>query len=443
MKQKTKWLSWNPINTWSKLPNTTGIYEIKNTTTGYCYIGSAVALKRRGHYEKLSNGSSHNKPMQKAFELDGEESFQFRILEFCKADNVVEREQKYIDERNFNTLYNVAPIAGSTLGYTFTDTQLKERSKSKRGVPHSPERKKKVWLKKVEREFKQNLYARLFKDFKKTDGCDLLVKEIKDYADEAPDRKKPIILKEDDGEPFNLGSSLQTWWTFGDGREYVDEKFGFTECDWKYINGTNAFLNKTELEGGFSNSKLYRLIAESTFHKKVAEKIEAAFEDAVQAGEVSLEYKPYVPDDSYEDTGFSISSNSKSIGRYDNGHLEYVEIGNNGTSERQEWYEDSEPKLSVLDESDVERVVKKLWHENGRPEAIMHFSKGELHGPLCKWDKDGRLTFARNYNRGNIAETLSLSEVKELEQFEELLDYSEFKDDDDNMPSISMSFGFD
>jgi len=283
MKEDTQWLSWNPISAWRKLPNSAGIYEIINSASGLSYIGSAEALKKRGHYDLLSTGSSHSKEMQQAFNLDGEESFQFRILEFCAKDKLIEREQKYMDERDFNTLYNAAPRAGTIHGYVLTDAQLEERDKARRGVPRSAEVLKSIRIKKVEREFKQKLYEKLFKEFKKTDKYQSLLKEVKNYADAAPNRKKPVIITwEEDGEKINLGTALQTWWIYGDGREYVDERFEFTKCDWKYVNGTTAYINKRCIEDCHGNSKLYKLIAESIFHRDIEKDIEAAFEDAVK-----------------------------------------------------------------------------------------------------------------------------------------------------------------
>jgi len=286
----SQWFSWNPISVWNALPNSAGIYEIKNSVSGLSYIGSAKALRRRGHYKSLSTDSSHSKILQQAFDSDGEESFQFRVLEFCDKDKRIEREQKYMDERDFNTLYNAAPNAGTGRGYVFTDAQREKLSRAKKGTIISDEARKSVWIKKQEREFKKELYAKLFKDFKKTDKYQSLVKEIKDYANAAPNRRKPVAWELDDGD-FNMGTNLQTWWAFGGGREYVDEKFEFTKCDWKHICGTTADLNKLDLEQGYGNSKLYKLIAESIFNRDIEADIEAAFEDAVKTGEVNLQYK--------------------------------------------------------------------------------------------------------------------------------------------------------
>ena len=298
MKEDTQWLSWNPISAWRKLPNSAGIYEIINSASGLSYIGSAEALKRRGHYDLLSAGSSHSKEMQQAFNLDGEEPFQFRILEFCAKDKLIEREQKYMDERDFNTLYNAAPRAGTIHGYVLTDAQLEERDKARRGVPRSPEVLKSIRLKKVEREFNQKLYAILFKDFKKTDKYQSLIKELKNYADAAPNRDEPVIYETPDGEKFNAGTDLQTWWEWcgGGGWEYMDERFGFTKCDWKYVDRSTARFNKDGLKGMLNyDTQIYGLIAEAIFHREIETEINAAFEDAVKTGEVSLslEFKDY------------------------------------------------------------------------------------------------------------------------------------------------------
>ena len=107
---------WRPISQWEQLPDVAGVYEIKNVETNTSYIGSAVALKQRGHYKLLKSGKSHNVRLQSAFDKYGERAFVFQILDLCPGQDPVALEQKRIDERDFETLYNLAPIAGSILG---------------------------------------------------------------------------------------------------------------------------------------------------------------------------------------------------------------------------------------------------------------------------------------------------------------------------------------
>ena len=61
----------------------------------------------------------------------GYSNFQLEILEYCEANNAVEREQHYIDI--YKPEYNTLKLAGSSLGYKHTEETLakfKERSHS-------------------------------------------------------------------------------------------------------------------------------------------------------------------------------------------------------------------------------------------------------------------------------------------------------------------------
>lgn len=292
-KEDADWCLWNPISAWHKLPHSAGIYEIKNSASGMSYVGSAKSLKKRGHHKSLSAGSSHSDAMQQAFNSDGEESFQFRVLEFCDKAKLFEREQKHIDERDFNTLYNAAPRAGTVHGYVLTPEQTVERTKRRKENPLSDEVLANMKRKRVEREFKTNLYDKLFKDFKKTGEYKSLAKEIKDYADAAPNRYEIIMDHDRDGNEYPIGNSFFEWWEWGGGCEYMEKKFEFSKCDWEYVQRDVARMNKEHLtgRGGCSGSESCSLIAESLFHRDVEQKIEDAFQEAVKTGEVSLEYK--------------------------------------------------------------------------------------------------------------------------------------------------------
>lgn len=78
----------------------TGIYVIKNTITGQFYVGSAKNIKKRKyiHFYKLSKNIHHNKYLQNSFNYYGFEAFEFKILETCSKELLIEREQHWIDQ---------------------------------------------------------------------------------------------------------------------------------------------------------------------------------------------------------------------------------------------------------------------------------------------------------------------------------------------------------
>ena len=52
----------------------------------------------------------------------GYSNFKFEILEYCKPENLIEREQYYLDK--FKPEYNILKTAGSCLGYRHTKETL-------------------------------------------------------------------------------------------------------------------------------------------------------------------------------------------------------------------------------------------------------------------------------------------------------------------------------
>ncbi len=93
-----------------------GIYEIVNVPSGKRYVGSAKNLRKRWnmHRWQLQNGKHANRHLQSAWLLDGEASFEFRILGFCAEVDLLASEQIFID--SLNPEYNILKIAGSSIG---------------------------------------------------------------------------------------------------------------------------------------------------------------------------------------------------------------------------------------------------------------------------------------------------------------------------------------
>ena len=113
-----------------------GIYAIINLLDGKRYIGSAVNLKRRrwDHFSDLRNGVHKNGHLQNAFNKYGEDAFCYSVLELVfDKSNLIEREQVWIDGYEFDELYNIARIAGSSLGTKHSEETRKKISASRMG----------------------------------------------------------------------------------------------------------------------------------------------------------------------------------------------------------------------------------------------------------------------------------------------------------------------
>lgn len=101
------------------ISKTFGIYQIKNNSNEKIYIGSTICSfsKRWSEWKRaMRKNRCHNKHLQRAWNLYGEDSFQFSILEVIdNKDKVLEREQFYIDslkpEYNLNPKADRPPVA--------------------------------------------------------------------------------------------------------------------------------------------------------------------------------------------------------------------------------------------------------------------------------------------------------------------------------------------
>lgn len=110
---------------------TSGIYKIENIINNKVYIGSSVCIEDRWikHKTDLSSGKSCSIKLQNSYNKYGKENFIFSIIEECVKENLIEREQFYIDYyRSYEQGYNCCPIAGNTLGVSPSEeTRIKIR----------------------------------------------------------------------------------------------------------------------------------------------------------------------------------------------------------------------------------------------------------------------------------------------------------------------------
>ena len=125
----------------------TGVYQIKNSTNGRRYIGSAASNieQRWREHRSLLNRGMHNLKLQNAWNKYGEACFIFEVLEECEASLCVEREQHYLNmllfadenDRRFDELgYNALRIAGSALGFRHSEETKQKMSAIRIGRPH-------------------------------------------------------------------------------------------------------------------------------------------------------------------------------------------------------------------------------------------------------------------------------------------------------------------
>lgn len=122
-----------------------GVYQILNIVNGKCYVGSAVDLLNRWrvHRGRLDK-NIHSKKLQNAWNKHGALSFEFMVLEYCSKDEVVYREQYWMDFLDsFRNGYNTRRIATSNLGIRMSDETKRKHSIRSKGRKMSEENKKK------------------------------------------------------------------------------------------------------------------------------------------------------------------------------------------------------------------------------------------------------------------------------------------------------------
>jgi len=114
-----------------------GIYRWTNILTEKFYIGSAVELSRRLQYYydiKYMTSYKGKSAIYLALLKNGHTSFKFDILEYCNKENVISREQYYIDLLKPD--YNILKMAGSSLGFRHSKAVKANMSINNTGVNH-------------------------------------------------------------------------------------------------------------------------------------------------------------------------------------------------------------------------------------------------------------------------------------------------------------------
>ncbi len=120
-----------------------GIYQIVNTITGDCYVGSAVDLQIRKakHLRDLRKGTHHSRYLQHAYNKYGENTFTFIFLEEVERDRklLFQREGDWI--RQIQPQYNSGKLAETMLGVKRTEETRKLMSEKASLRRHSEETK--------------------------------------------------------------------------------------------------------------------------------------------------------------------------------------------------------------------------------------------------------------------------------------------------------------
>lgn len=103
-----------------------GVYAIINLETGKLYVGSAITGNLYTRFHKHLYGFSGSAVVANAVRKFGIANFAFVVIEVTKTQttllnygNLISMENHYI--KLLKPEYNIAPVAGGTMGYTHTD----------------------------------------------------------------------------------------------------------------------------------------------------------------------------------------------------------------------------------------------------------------------------------------------------------------------------------
>lgn len=139
-----------------------GIYKIINLVNNKIYIGSSNNIKKRfsHHKHSLINNKHYNKYLQNSFNKYTINNFKFEILEECSKENLLIREQYYLDL--LKPEYNLLKVAGSNLGTKFTQEHKNKIGNSNKNKVRSEELKER-WSN-IKKDMKYNhIYKNLYK----------------------------------------------------------------------------------------------------------------------------------------------------------------------------------------------------------------------------------------------------------------------------------------
>lgn len=124
--------------------NKSGIYKLVNLINNKIYIGSAVNLRQRFkmHKRDILKNKHCNTYLSRSISKYGIENFMFEVIEFPDKENLIQREQYYID--TLKPEYNLCKIAGSAFGRICKPETREQISKSNTGKKHSKETREKM-----------------------------------------------------------------------------------------------------------------------------------------------------------------------------------------------------------------------------------------------------------------------------------------------------------
>lgn len=131
------------------MSNRPGIYCILNIRTHKRYVGSSADAPKRlyVHGWLLRQGRHHSPQLQRSWDRDGEKAFVFTVIENCAREDLLRREQIWMNalqtcDDRFG--YNICTVAGTREGVPQPITVSERMRALHRGKPKSAEHRAKI-----------------------------------------------------------------------------------------------------------------------------------------------------------------------------------------------------------------------------------------------------------------------------------------------------------
>ena len=123
-----------------------GVYCVRNILNGRRYIGSSFVLNQRKcrHFYTLKKGKNHSKLLQEDYNKYGKGCFIFEVLEYCEKENLIEREQYWMDYYNSWVReygYNSSKTAGFTTHSKETKKRMSVSARNKKPISEETRQK--------------------------------------------------------------------------------------------------------------------------------------------------------------------------------------------------------------------------------------------------------------------------------------------------------------
>ena len=179
--------------------NMTVVYKITNLINNKIYIGSSKNYNKRKymHLHNLKLNKHHNKHLQSSFNKYGECNFNFNIVEECLKEDLIKKEQYYID--TLKPEYNICKIAGSIEGIKRSEETKRKISESNKGKVLSKEARIKISKSLTGRKNKpHSLESKIKMSESRKGKCSLTKEQLYDRTLKSLDKTRKVIYQIND-----------------------------------------------------------------------------------------------------------------------------------------------------------------------------------------------------------------------------------------------------